>query len=94
MTVPQLRHDGVMSELWQKGALELAGLIRSSEVSSREVVEAHLVRVDKVNGQLNAIVRLLADEALTASDAADRAVAAAEIEGAVGRFTPIDPVNN
>ena len=75
MTVPQLRHDGVMSELWQMGALELAGLIRGGDVSSREVVEAHLVRVDKVNGQLNAIVRLLADEALVAADAADRAVA-------------------
>ena len=64
-----------MSELWQMGALELAGAIRAGDVSSREVVEAHLMRVDKVNGDLNAIVRLLADEALTASDAADRAVA-------------------
>ncbi len=61
-----------MSELWQLGALELAGAIRAGEVSSREVVEAHLVRVDKVNGDLNAIVRLLADEALAAADAADR----------------------
>jgi amidase len=75
MTDPQLRHDGVMSELWQMGALELARMIRAGEVSSREVVEAHLVRVDKVNGQLNAIVRLLADEALVAADVADRAVA-------------------
>lgn len=64
-----------MSELWQMGALELAGAIRAGEVSSREVVEAHLVRVDKVNAHLNAIVRLLADEALAAADAADRAVA-------------------
>jgi amidase len=64
-----------MSELWQMGALELAGLIRGGEVSSREVVEDHLVRVDKVNGQLNAIVRLLADEALAAADDADRAIA-------------------
>jgi len=64
-----------MSELWQMGALELARMIRAGEVSSREVVEAHLVRVDKVNGQLNAIVRLLADEALVAADIADRAVA-------------------
>ncbi len=64
-----------MSELWQMGALELAGLIREGDVSSREVVDAHLVRVDKVNGHLNAIVRLLTDEALMAADAADRAVA-------------------
>jgi len=56
------------------GALELARNIRSKQVSSREVVEAHLARVDQVNGHLNAIVRVLADEALAAADAADRAV--------------------
>lgn len=64
-----------MSELWQLGALELAARIRSREVSSREVVEAHLARVDDVNPHLNAIVRRLDDEALAAADAADAAVA-------------------
>jgi amidase len=65
-----------MTELWQMGALELAAVIRAKEVSSREVLEAHLDRVDKVNGDLNAIVRVLADEARAAADAADAAVAA------------------
>ena len=65
-----------MSELWQLGALELAMMIRSGEVSSREVVEAHLARVDAVNPHLNAVVRRLDDEALAAADAADAAVAA------------------
>ncbi len=65
-----------MTELWQLGALELADRIRSKEVSSREVLEAHLARVDECNGALNAIVRLLTDEARSAADAADRAVAA------------------
>jgi amidase len=60
-----------MTELWQLGALELADRIRRREVSSREVVEAHLARVDDCNASLNAIVRVLADEALTAADAAD-----------------------
>ena len=64
-----------MSELWQLGALELAAKIRSGEVTSRAVMEAHLARVDAVNPQLNAIVRRLDDEALAAADAADRAVA-------------------
>lgn len=65
-----------MAELWQLGALELADRIRSKEVSSREVLEAHLARVGECNGALNAIVRLLTDEARTAADAADAAVAA------------------
>ena len=64
-----------MSELWQKGAVELASLIREREVSSREVIQAHLDRIEAVNPHLNAIVRLLADQALAAADAADRAVA-------------------
>ena len=64
-----------MSELWRKGAVELAAMIRDREVSSREVVQAHLDRIEAVNPHLNAIVRLLADQALAAADAADRAVA-------------------
>jgi amidase len=64
-----------MTQLWQLGALELAGMIRTGEVTSRAVVEAHLARVEQCNGDLNAIVRLLPDEALAAADAADEAVA-------------------
>jgi len=64
-----------VSELWRKGAVELAAMIRDREVSSREVVQAHLDRIEAVNPQLNAIVRLLSEEALAAADAADRAIA-------------------
>lgn len=71
-----MRHDGPMSELWQLGALQLAEKIRNGDTSSREVLEAHLARVDAVNPSLNAIVRRLDDEARAAADAADRAVAA------------------
>lgn len=64
-----------MSELWRKSALELAAMIRARQVSSREVVQAHLDRVAKVNPDVNAIVRLLTEQALAAADLADRAVA-------------------
>jgi len=64
-----------VSELWRKSAVELAVMIRDREVSSREVVRAHLERIEAVNPHLNAIVRLLPDQALAAADAADRAVA-------------------
>jgi amidase len=64
-----------VSELWRKGAVELATMIRNREVSSREVVQAHLDRVDAVNQDVNAIVRLLPDLALAAADAADKMVA-------------------
>src|SRR5690242_9042917 len=60
-------------ELWRRGAGELAGLVRSGEVSATEVVQAHLERIEAVNPQLNAVVAVLADEALSAAGAADRA---------------------
>lgn len=62
-------------DLWRFGALELARKIREREVTSREVVAAHLARIAAVNPHLNAIVRVLADEALEGADSADRALA-------------------
>lgn len=53
-------------------ATVLAALIRRRETSSREVIEAHLARIDDVNPRLNAITRVLTDEALRAADAVDR----------------------
>ena len=58
-------------ELWRRGAGELAELIASREVSSREVIDAHLERIEAVNGHLNAVVLVLADEARAAADEAD-----------------------
>ena len=47
--------------------------MRSGAVSAREAVASSLDRVQAVNPALNAIVDLLADEALLAADAADAA---------------------
>jgi amidase len=48
---------------------ELAGLVRSGEVSSRELVQESLDRIEALNPQLNAFVDVFADEALAAADA-------------------------
>jgi amidase len=61
-----------MSELWQQSAIELAHTIASGAASSREVVDAHLARIEAVNPNLNAVVRVLADEARAAAAEADR----------------------
>jgi aspartyl-tRNA(Asn)/glutamyl-tRNA(Gln) amidotransferase subunit A len=55
-------------------ATALADLIATKRVSSREVVEWHLKRIEAVNPTINAIVTLLDDAALAAADQADRAV--------------------
>ena len=60
--------------LWNRTGLELAVMIARGEVSSREVVDAHLERIDAVNGRLNAAVLILDDEARNAADAADRVI--------------------
>ncbi len=60
-------------ELWRRSARDLALLIREGTVSSREVVDAHLDRIDSVNERVNAITVLLADEARAAADSADAA---------------------
>ncbi|MDX2705875.1 amidase [Streptomyces sp. PA03-6a] len=56
-------------------ASELAELIRTGKVSSAEVVQAHLDRIEAVNPRLNAIVTL-AEGALKAARAADEELAA------------------
>jgi amidase len=68
-------------ELWRKGARELAEMIAARQVSSTEVVRAHLERIDEVNPRLNAVVRRMDDEALAAAARADAAVAAGEMLG-------------
>ena len=56
------------NELWRKTALELASDIRSGAATSREVLEAHLDRVSAINPHVNAIVRVMADDARDAAD--------------------------
>ena len=63
-----------MGELWQLGALEIAAAVRNRETTSREVLDALVDRIDAVNGDLNAVVALLGDEAVKAAEEADRAV--------------------
>ncbi len=70
-----------MSELLQASAGQLAGKIRSKQISSRELVEACLARYEARHSALNAIVDLAADDALAAADKADRAVAQGEETG-------------
>lgn len=70
-------------ELWRKSACELASGIATKEFSSREVVDAHLERIEQINPEINAIVWVLADAARAGADAADLAVARGDALGPV-----------
>jgi amidase len=68
-------------ELIYASATALAKAIRAKEVSSEEVVKAHLHRIEAVNPKLNAVVQLTADTALAQAREADKALARGEIKG-------------
>ena len=70
-----------MSELWEMGAVDLANVIRNGEASAADAVEACIARIDAVNGDLNAVTVVYADEARAAAAAADKRQAAGDALG-------------
>jgi amidase len=62
-------------------ARELAAAVRRGELSARELLRAHLDRIEQVNPQVNAIVTLTAERALEAARHADERQAAGEALG-------------
>ena len=69
------------NELCFMTARDLALAIRSGQVSAREVTAAHLEQIERVNPQVNAVVTLVADQALAAAGAADVAQTRGETLG-------------
>jgi amidase len=56
------------SDLMFRSASELASMVRAGEVSSRELVEISLERIEELNPQLNAFVDVDAERALSVAD--------------------------
>ncbi len=56
------------SDLMFRPVSELAGMVRSGELSARELVETSLDRIDELNPKLNAFVDVDAERALAAAD--------------------------
>jgi amidase len=61
--------DTAASDLLHRPALDLAALVRSGELSARELVGASLERIDALNPELNAFVDVFHDEATAAAGA-------------------------
>ena len=57
------------SDLMFRAASELAAMVRSGEISSRELVQTSLERIEELNPVLNAFVQVDAEGALAAADA-------------------------
>jgi amidase len=72
---------GCVSALMALPASELARRIADRQISSGEVVAAHLDRITEVNGELRAVIALRTEEALAEAKAADTALACGEPTG-------------
>ncbi|MGH1492444.1 MAG: amidase family protein [Acidimicrobiales bacterium] len=62
-------------ELWELSAVEQVGLIRSKKVSARELLDAHLSRIEAVNPTLNAVVAMDAEVGKRRAAEVDQAIA-------------------
>jgi amidase len=69
------------TELCYRTAREMAAALRRREISARELVQAHLDRIERVNPALNAIVTLVPERAMAEADAADERLASGEPVG-------------
>ena len=72
-----------MTDILFQSASELARAITAKQVSSVEVVTAHLDRIATVNPSINAVVTLCAERALTEAATADAAIARGDETGAL-----------
>ena len=64
-----------------RNAIDLAGMLRRREVSAREVISAHIERIEAFDPAINAVVTRTFDSALAAAWAADAAMARGEPPG-------------
>ena len=63
------------SEICFMTAADLSRLIRAKELSAREVMDAHLTRIERINPKVNAIVTLIPEKAMDQARAADETLA-------------------
>ena len=70
-----------MSDLAFRTAVELAAMIRERAVSSRELLEHYLDRVERLNPDLNAIVTLDEERARKSAERADAELGRGELRG-------------
>ncbi len=70
-----------MAALWDNDAITLAGMLRGREVSAREVIAAHIQRIEAVDHAVNAVVTRCFEQAMARAAVADQALARGEPPG-------------
>lgn len=71
-------------EICYMNAVTMAALLRSKKISAREVMQAHLRQIKKVNAKVNAIITFVPEEELMAQAlAADESLAKGKVTGSL-----------
>src|SRR5215472_4605899 len=58
-------------QLWQLSATRLSSLLARGEVGAKEVLRAHLDRIDAVEGRLHAFTEVLREQSLSEAEESD-----------------------
>jgi fatty acid amide hydrolase len=69
--------------LWRLPATTLSAMLSRGEVRAREVLDAHLARIDEVEPRVHAFTEILRDEAAADADASDARRSRGEARGAL-----------
>ena len=77
--------SGGLGDVCFRSAREQRALLVAREITARELLDAHLRRIDAVNPQVNAIVTLARERAYELADRADGALATASRAGSAAR---------
>jgi amidase len=67
-------HQSAQQELCEMSAVELATRLARKQVSARDVMSAHLAQIERINPRVNAIVTLVAEQAMATATKADEAL--------------------
>ncbi len=65
-------------EIYQLSATELAKKIKSKEVSSKELTQMYIDRIEKFDGDINSVVIRMFDQAIQDAEKADNALSKGE----------------
>src|SRR4051812_6469616 len=60
-------------QIWRWSAADIAAAINRGKISSMEATRSCLDRIAAANPEINAVVKVLADEAIASAEALDRA---------------------
>src|SRR5262245_34998408 len=69
------RRFGMTEQLTESTTAQIVDLLQRKEISSPEITQLMLERIDRLDPSLNAVVELRAEQALAEAAAADEAIA-------------------